>query len=247
MDLFGEVWAWLTAAENWSGSASIPVRLLEHIQMSAQATAFGALIAFPAGLYIGHKRRFEFVAVTVGNFGRALPSFGILGLTYTFTLNWPGNIGFWPTFIALFLLAIPPILANTYVGVKGVDPDTVEAARGMGMRERELLMRLELPLATPLIVAGFRIAAVQVVATATLGAVAGWGGLGRFIVDGFSVSDDPQIVGGALLVALLAVATEVGFGLLERVVNPTTRSKSSSRGSRVLPGGAVASETGSSA
>lgn len=245
MDLFGDVWAWLTATENWSDSAGIPVRLWEHIQMSAQATIFGALIAFPAGVYIGHKRRFEFVAVTVGNFGRALPSFGILGLTYTFTLNWPGNIGFWPTFIALFLLAIPPILANTYVGVKGVDADTVEAARGMGMREREVLTRLELPLATPLIVAGLRLAAVQVVATATLGAVAGWGGLGRFIVDGFSVGDDPQIVGGALLVALLAVATEVGFGLLERVVTPKTRSQRSTGGRRVLPGPAIGSEAGS--
>jgi osmoprotectant transport system permease protein len=172
------------------------------------------------GLYIGHRRRFEFLAVTTGNLGRAIPSFGILGMFFIWTFNWPGVLGFWAVFFALFFLAIPPILTNAYVGIKGVDGDTVEAARGMGMTERDVLLRLELPLALPLIIAGTRTAAVQVVATATLGALASWGGLGRYIVDGLATQDRPQILGGALLVALLAVVTEIAFGALERALAP---------------------------
>lgn len=224
MGVLGDVIAWFGDAGNWTGDEGIPVRVYEHVVMSVQSTALGALIALPVGLYIGHKRRFEFVAVTLGNLGRALPSFGVLGLTYAVTLNWPGNIGFWPTFIALVLLSIPPILANTYVGIKGVDADTVEAARGMGMRDRDILTRLELPVGSPIIIAGVRTAAVQVVATATLGAYAGWGGLGVFIRHGLSISREPEIAGGAILVALLAIATEVGLGLFERVVKPRTTS-----------------------
>jgi osmoprotectant transport system permease protein len=218
--VLGEALAWLTDPANYSGETGIPTRLYEHLQISSQAVLFAALIALPVGMYIGHRRRLEFLAVNVGNLGRALPSFGILGLVFPFTLTLPGEIGFWATFIALFLLAIPPILTNTYVGVKNVDADVVEAARGMGMGEREVLLKLETPLAAALIVAGFRTAAVQVVATATLGAVAGWGGLGRFIVDGNSQGDDAQLLGGAILVALFAIATEVSFALLERWVSP---------------------------
>jgi osmoprotectant transport system permease protein len=235
MGVLGQAWAWLTDPANYSGEGSIPLRIYEHVQMSSQAVLFAALIAFPIGLYIGHRRRLEFVAINVGNLGRALPSFGILGLVFPFTLAWPGEIGFWATFIALFLLAIPPILTNTYVGIKGADPDVVEAARGMGMTEREVLFRLETPLAVPLIVGGLRIAAVQVVATATLGAIAGWGGLGRFIVDGNSQGDDAQLLGGAILVALLAIVTEVAFALLQRIVTPRQSSRTKRSFGRVAP------------
>ncbi len=220
MGVFGEIFSWLTDPVNWSGSRGIPIRTYEHLQMSVQSVALGALIALPIGLFIGHTRRLEFLAVSTGNLGRALPSFGIVALTYSFTLSWPGNIGFWPTFIALVLLAIPPVLTNTFVGIKGIDRDTLEAARGMGMNERDVIIGLELPLASPLIVAGLRTAAVQVVATATLGAFTGWGGLGRFIVDGFAVRDFGQIGGGAIVVALVAIFTEVGLGGLERLVTP---------------------------
>jgi osmoprotectant transport system permease protein len=199
--------------------------LYEHLQISSQAVLLATIIALPIGMYIGHRRRLEFIAVNVGNLGRALPSFGILGLVFPFTLTLPGDIGFWATFFALFLLAIPPILTNTYVGVKGVDPDVVEAARGMGMKEREVLLSLETPLAAPLIVAGLRTASVQVVATATLGALAGWGGLGRFIVDGNSQGDDAQLLGGAILVALFAIVTEMLFSLLEQWVSPKHTSR----------------------
>jgi osmoprotectant transport system permease protein len=124
--------------------------------------------------------------------------------------------------IALVMLAIPPILTNTYVGIQNVDPDTLEAARGMGMTETGILRGIELPLAAPLIVGGLRTAAVQVVATATLAAVVGGGGLGRFILDGFATGDDAQIFAGAVLVALLAILTEVAFAVLERLVAPRT-------------------------
>ncbi len=214
---------------NWSGPMGIPFRLYEHFIMSFQTLLVGALIAMPVGVYIGHARRFEFLAISVGNIGRALPSFGIVALVYVYAGNLPGNIGFWPTFIALVLLAIPPIMLNTYAGVKGVDRDTLEAARGMGMTEREVLQAIELPLATPLILDGLRTAAVQVVATATLGAYTGWGGLGAFIRDGFALRDFGQLLAGAVLVAAFALATEGAFGLLTRWLSPKTASRGRKR------------------
>lgn len=231
MELLAEVWAWFLTPSSWTGEGIDPgilVRGYEHVSMSFQAVLFAAAIALPVGMYIGHRRRFEFMAISLGNLGRALPSFGILGISFAVTtaLDVPGVLGFWATFIALFLLAIPPVLTNTYVGIKGVDPDTIEAARGMGMSGREILLKIELPLAAPLIVAGLRLAAVQVVATATLGALVAWGGLGRYIVDGFAAGrlGDVQLLGGAILVGVLAIATEIAFGVAQRRVTPKTRS-----------------------
>ncbi len=219
MNIITETARWFADGSHWAGSSGVPARVLEHIQLSILSVALAALFALPAGLFIGHTRRGEFLAVSVGNLGRALPSFGILALVFPLTLRYaPGSIGFAPTLIALFLLAIPPILTNTYVGIQNVDPDVTEAARGMGLSGRQVLFQLELPLAAGLIVAGLRTATVQVVATATLGAVFAWGGLGRFIVDGFAQGDDGMLVAGALLVAALALLTEGGFSLVERAV-----------------------------
>ncbi len=221
MNIITETVRWFADGANWSGASGVPARVFEHAQISFIALALAALIALPAGLLIGHTRRAEFLAISVGNLGRALPSFGILALVFPLTLRYaPGSIGFAPTLIALFLLAIPPILTNTYVGIQNVDPDATEAARGMGFSGSQVLFQLELPLAAGLIVAGFRTAAVQVVATATLGAVFAWGGLGRFIVDGFAQGDDAMIVGGAVVVATLSIATEIAFGLVERATAP---------------------------
>lgn len=230
MGLLGDVWAWFGRSSTWTGSGVDPgilVRVYEHMSMSLQAVLLAAALALPVALYIGHRRRFEFLAVSVGNLGRALPSFGILGIAFSITtaLDLPGVLGFWATFVALVLLAIPPILTNTYVGVRSVDADATEAARGMGMTEGEILRRIEIPLAAPLILTGVRLAAVQVVATATLGALAAWGGLGRYIVDGFQSGDDVELLGGAIVVAVLAIATEVLFTLAERLVKPRTFSK----------------------
>jgi osmoprotectant transport system permease protein len=218
--IFSKVADWFSTAEHWTGSTGVPVRVYEHLQMSFGAVALAAVIALPIGLYIGHTRRGAFLAVSIANLGRAIPSFAILALSVPFL-----GIGFKPTLVTLVALAIPPILTNTYVGVEGVDQDTLEAARGMGMGEGQVLGRLELPLAVPLILAGLRTAAVQVVATATLAALIGWGGLGRFIIDGFATGDRAEIVAGAILVAVLAILTEVMFGFLERLLSPRTTSE----------------------
>lgn len=215
---------WFTEAGRWEGSTGVPIRVLEHLTMSFVTVAIAALIALPIGLLIGHIRRFEFAVVSVANFGRAIPSFGLLLFFVSFLglgLAFPPALRP-PILLVLILLAIPPILTNTYVGVQAVDEDTLEAARGVGMTEGEVLRQIELPLAAPLIVAGLRTAAVQVVATATLAAVPGGGGLGRYIVDGFAAGNRPQMFSGALLVAVLAIFTELGFALLQRAVAPRT-------------------------
>ncbi len=220
MEIIREVLHWFSDPATWSGSSGIPVRTLEHLEMSLLAASLGALVALPAGMAVGHTRRFEFLVVSIGNIGRALPSFGVLALVFPFTFDLPGAIGFWPTLIALWLLAIPPILSNTYVGVRDVDRSITESARGMGMTGGQILRRVEIPLAAPLIVAGLRTATAQVVATATLAALVGWGGLGRFIVDGFSIGDNGSKLGGAALVATLALIIELLFGVTERRVTP---------------------------
>ena len=166
--------------------------------------------------------------MSIAYVGRAIPSFAVLVIVFILMVNSIPSIAFGtgPTVVALVLLAIPSMLVNTYVGIQEVDADTVEAARGMGMREREVLFRLEVPLAAPLIMAGVRVAALQVVATATLAALIGGGGLGRFIVDGFAQQDNPMLIGGALLVAALALLTEGALFLVERAVRPRTSSQS---------------------
>src|SRR5947208_2970373 len=152
------VFGWLFDPTNWSGSTGIPERVLQHLQLSFSGVALALLVAIPVGMAIGHTRRAEFLVVSVANLGRAIPSFAILTVVYQFMLNYRSTaslaFGYWPTVVALFLLAIPPILTNTYVGIQTVDPDTVEATRGMGMTGRQILFRLETPLAMPLIVAG---------------------------------------------------------------------------------------------
>jgi osmoprotectant transport system permease protein len=231
---FAEVVEWFTDPLHWEGSFGIPARVREHLITSGVSVLIAALIALPAAMYIGHRRRFEFLVVSVANLGRAIPSFGLLFLAVLVLglgLDSPPELR--PAIlIALVLLAIPPILTNTYVGIQNVDSDTLEAARGMGMTEGGILGGIELPLAAPLIVGGLRTAAVQVVATATLAAVVGGGGLGRFILDGFATGDDAQIFGGAVLVALLAILTEVAFALLERLVAPRTTTGRRRRGRR---------------
>jgi osmoprotectant transport system permease protein len=219
---FSRVVEWFSDPAQWSGPTSIPIRLLEHLITSSVAVALAAVIALPVAMYIGHRRRFELLVISVANLGRAVPSFGLLVLfviLFGLRLAWPASLR--PSIIiALVLLAIPPILTNTYVGIQGVDPDLLEASRGMGMAESQVLRRIEIPLAAPLIVAGLRIAAVQVVATATLAAIVAGGGLGRYIIDGFAIFDRVRIFGGAVLVALLAIATELAFGILQRAVTP---------------------------
>lgn len=218
---------WFTDPANWTGPTGIPVRVLQHLWMSLLAMLIASALAIPVGLWVGHRRRFESLAVSVAYVGRAIPSFAVLVIVFILMVNLIPSIAFGtgPTVVALVLLAIPSMLVNTYVGIQGVDADTVEAARGMGMREREVLFGLEVPLAAPLIMAGVRVAALQVVATATLAALIGGGGLGRFVVDGFAQQDNPMLIGGAMLVAALALLTEGALYLVERAVTPRTASR----------------------
>lgn len=224
MNVLGDTFAWFTDPANYSGPAGITARVFEHVQLSAQPVLLAALLALPVGLYVGHKGRFEFAAISVGNIGRAIPSFGLIAVLFVPTFSWPGVLGYWAVFIAMALLAIPPILINTSVGIRNVDRDTVEAARGMGMSGRDVLLRIEIPLAMPLILTGLRTASVQVIATATIGAITSIGGLGRFIIDGMAAGRDDMVLGGAILVALLAILTEVTFSVLQGVLSPRTSS-----------------------
>ena len=195
--------------------------VVRHLELSFIPVAAALLVALPLGLFIGHARRLEFITVTLANLGRAIPSFAILSLALIPVINVGiDDFGFWSTFAALFFLSLPPIVVNTYTGVKNVEPDLVEAALGQGMSGGQILRRVEVPLAASLIVAGIRTAAVQSVATATLGALVAAGGLGDPIVLGFRAGDDPSLIGGAFLVAVLAIATEAVFAVVERLLRP---------------------------
>lgn len=220
-----QVVRWFLTPAHWQGTAGIWARLTEHVQMSAAATLTAAAIALPIGLVLGHFGRGGAFAINVSNAGRALPSFAILVLAVQVV-----GIGATPAYVALVALGIPPILTNTYVGVRGVDRDIREAARGMGMTSLGVLIRIEIPLAMPLIMAGLRTSAVQIVATATLAALVAWGGLGRFIIDGLAQQDYVQVFAGAILVAGLSLLVEVSLGVLQRVLTPA-----GIRGDRGLP------------
>lgn len=219
--LWDQVVEFLTDPSTWSGPNSVPALLWEHIWVSVVATVIAGLVIFPLALWLGHKRRGADIAGAVVNIGRAVPSFGVLVLTVMVLLE----LGFsvltvWPVMIALIALAAPPIFTNTVAAVQGVAPSIVEAGRGMGLTEPQLIRGVEVPLASPVIIEGVRIALVQVIATATLGALVAWGGLGRLIVDGFSQQNQGMVVVGAILVALLAVVAEVGLTLAQKAATP---------------------------
>lgn len=195
-------------------------RLIEHVGYTLLATGIAALIAIPAGLWVGHTGRGKFAVVNISGFARAIPT---LGLLYFFVLwlgpNLSGDLAFLlPNLIVLVVLAIPPILAGTYAGIDEVDPAARDAARGMGMRGGEVLFKVEVPCALPLMFSGMRSALLQVVATATIAATAGLGGLGRFLIDGLAVRDYPQMAAGAVLVAALALAIDLLVAVVQRLV-----------------------------
>ncbi|MCT9092299.1 ABC transporter permease subunit [Streptomyces sp. ASQP_92] len=214
MNTLSDAWSWLTSAAHWSGENGIWHRLGEHLWLTALCLVLSCLIALPVALVLGHLGKGGTLAVNISNVGRAVPTFAVLVLLLLTPL---GTHGEWPTIIALILFAVPPLLTNAYVGMREVDRDVVRAARGMGMTGRQLLLRVELPLALPLILTGVRIAAVQLVATATLAALAGGGGLGRIITAGFNLASTPQVVAGAVLVAVFALLVEGIFEAVQRL------------------------------
>lgn len=208
-------WNWLTSSAQWHGSGGIPQRLLQHLSYSGLALLVALVIALPLGVLIGHTGRGRLVVVSIANFGRALPTLGLVVLVFILS---SGSSGSW--LIPLAIIAVPPILVNTFEGVRGVDPGLKDAARGMGMTEPQLVRSVEVPVALPLILLGVRIAAIQVVATATIAAYIGLGGFGRYIIDGLATNDYRSVAGGAALVVILAVIVQVAFVLLSRITVP---------------------------
>jgi osmoprotectant transport system permease protein len=204
---------WLFDPANWTGSGGIPARLVEHLGYVALAMIIALVIALPVGAWVGHTGRGGFLVVGSANALRALPTLGVLILLVT-----PFGLSIIGPLIALVVLAVPPLLAGTYAGVRNVDPAVVDAARGMGMRGGEVLWRVELPNALPLIIGGVRSAVLQVISTATIAAYVGLGGLGRYIFDGLAQRDFPQMIGGSLLVALLAIVVDLLLVALQKVI-----------------------------
>jgi osmoprotectant transport system permease protein len=202
--------AWLADGVNWSGPNGIPVRLGEHVAISLVSLLFALAIGLPAGLYVGHTGRGSGVAIGLAGIARAVPSLALIGLVLPITQAFDPANGFnlYPTVFAMVALAIPPILVNAYAGIRGVDAEIVEAARGVGLTERQILGRIEAPLALPVVLGGVRSASIQVIATATLGSIFALGGLGRYIVDGIAQNDDGMLFGGVVLVAALAMGSE---------------------------------------
>jgi osmoprotectant transport system permease protein len=224
MEFFSQVLAWFTAPEQWAGRDSIPVHLGGHLALSGAALLGGVLLALPIGIAIGHTGRGAFLAIGLSNLGRAIPSLAILGIVFPISLRLDLGFGFAPTLIALIALAIPPIVTNAYAALREVDRDLVEAGRGMGMSGLQLLARVELPVGAGLVLAGIRTAAVQVVATASLGAVISADCLGFFVLKGIAIQDRPQIFAGALMIAGLSMVVELLFAGLQRlVVSPGLR------------------------
>jgi osmoprotectant transport system permease protein len=215
-----ETIAWFADPATWQGTTGIPWRLVEHVAICAVSILVATLIALPVGLWIGHTGRGATAAINIANIGRAVPSYAVIVIILPFSLAFSRDLGLniIPTFLAMVLLAIPPILVNAYAGIREVDRDLVEAARGMGLTERQILTGVELPLAAPVIVGGFRTAVLNVIATATIGAVLGFGGLGRFILDGRikGITGTGELIGGAILVAVLAVGIDLLLAIVQR-------------------------------
>ncbi len=216
MSFFSWAWDWVTTDANWHGSGSIPQQLVAHLGYSALPLLIAALIGVPVGVAIGHRGgKGAVVVINVGNAWRAIPTLGLLTLLAVF-------LGFSPLtwLLPLVVLAIPPILVNAYEGVAAVDPSIKDASAGMGMTPWQQVTRVEIPNALPLILVGLRTAAIFVVATATIAAYIGLGGLGRFIIDGLASNQYGPVAGGALLVVILAVLVLALFAGLSRLVIP---------------------------
>lgn len=216
MNFLGAAWGWLTDPANWEGTGGIPNRLVEHLGYVLRSLLIAGLIALPLGLLTGHTGRGGFAVTTVANAFRALPTLGVV-IIVVLTVG----LGIWPVLIALTALAIPSILVNTYEGIRNVDADLKDAARGMGMTGWQVLVRVELPVAMPLILIGVRTAAIVTVSTATIAAYVGLGGFGRYIIDGLAVrAFDTEVAGGAILVVVLALLVGAAFIVLRRMLVP---------------------------
>jgi osmoprotectant transport system permease protein len=208
-------WDWLKSPAQWHGSDGIPVRVLQHLGYSGLSLLVAAAIAIPVGVLIGHTGRGSYLVVNLANVWRAIPTLGFLILMVVLigfsTLTW---------LVPLVVLAIPPILANTYEGVAGVDAELKDAALGMGMTQWQVVRKVELPMATPLIILGLRTAAIFVIATATIAAEIALGGLGRYIIDGLASNNYGEVAGGAVVIVVLALGVQLLFVGVRRLIVP---------------------------
>lgn len=224
--------SYLFDPEHWDVSlpGNIPSLIADHLFYTFLTLLIGAAIAVPIGMYIGHTGRFAFIAINAGNAGRSLPTLGLISLLVTII-----GLGLIPVIMALVILAIPPILANTYAGLRAIDRAAVDAAKGMGMRPMQTLFTVEIPMAMPLILSGLRSATLQVVSTATVGAYVGLGGLGRLLIDGLALNQYDRVVAGAVLVAVLAIVLDVLASAVQRlIVSPGVSGRALTRGVRKL-------------
>lgn len=229
MSIVNETYDWFADPARWSGSGGIPTRILEHLGYTGLTMAATAAVAIPLGLYIGHTGRFRGLAIGLTGALRALPTLGLL-TWFTLLLG----LGLTAPVLVLVLLAIPPLLAGVYSGVESVSPQTVDAARAQGMTEWQILRRVEIPMGLPLMIGGLRNATLQVVATATVAAFVTLGGLGRYIIDGQARRDFPEMVGGAILVVLLALVIDALFAIAQRAAQRAADPVAASSTSRPL-------------
>ncbi|MEU5362177.1 ABC transporter permease [Streptomyces sp. NPDC005925] len=219
MNLLNFIHAFFSDSAHWQGYDGIPTRVTEHVQYTLEALGIAAVIALPVGMLTGHYGRGGNVLALIAVAGRALPTFGLLVLMTLMV-----GFGMVNVMTPLVVLAVPPILVTTYEAMRSVDPSPVDAARGMGMSEAGVLFQIELPAALPLILSGLRSGAIQIVSTATIAAYVSLGGLGRYIIDGLYQRDYEKVVGGATLVAGLALATLAVFWAAARIaVSPGVR------------------------
>lgn len=214
MSIASDTVSWFTNSDNWSGDYGVPHRLVEHVEYAAITVVIASAIAIPIGLWIGHTGHLRGLAVAFSGALRALPTLGVVTYISLFT-----GINLTATIVALVVLSIPPLLAGAYAGLESVDRQTIDAARALGMTEWQILRQVEVPLGLPLIVGGIRSATLQVVATATVAAYVGTGGLGRFLIDGLAVRDTPQVIGGSILVIALALVLDALFATLQRLAS----------------------------
>ena len=211
MGLLSDAWDFYTANRDLVDPA-----FWGHVKLSVTALLLAAVTGVLLGVACAKiGRAAAFVVTSIGNLGRTVPTFAVMGIVLTLS-----TVGFWPAVIGLYLLAVPPIMLKTFTGIHEVDPGVVEASRGMGFRPLQILGRVELPIAVPLISAGIRTASVEVVATATLAGLVGGGGLGQIVISGLDTGQDDVLLAGAIPVALLALAAQIIFGGIERLPTP---------------------------
>jgi osmoprotectant transport system permease protein len=227
--VLSDAWAYLTTGANWTGDHGMLQLLGQQLLLTATALLAALVIGLPVALWLGHLGRGGFLAINISNIGRAVPTFALLALLVT--ADFPGTAEFGPygraglaTLLALALFALPPLITNAYVAVREVPADVKEAAVGMGMTGGQRFLRVELPLALPLVMSGVRLALVQVWATATIAALVAGPGLGRVITDGFFRTNYGKGIAGAIVVGLVALVLELAAGLVQRIVAPGTGS-----------------------